>query len=780
VLTLALGVGSNTAVFGLFDRFLLRPLPYPDAGRLFQVFCADARNGRTPLAPADYLDIQAQARTFHSLAAYEFADTTLTGDGPPQRLSGLRVSGTFFQTVRVQAMRGRVLAIEDDQPGQGEAIVLSHGLWKRRFAGDVDILGRTLTIDGHPTTVVGVLPARFDRFLQFRSIDVWRPLVLSEDDRTHRSTARLQVLGRLDSRVAPTQAVAELNTLAAHLAPQKPGQGDRRVEVVPLRQAAIGAPEPILLLMGAVVALLLIVCVNLANLLLARATGRDREMAVRSALGASRRRLLRQGLVESLMLAGLGGLAGLILAVWTQHWISASIYFEGGNQVPLELNGLVLGFNLAVSVCSGLICGLIPAVRASRTDLSLSLREGARGLIGARPHQVLRRALVGVEVGFAVVLLGTGAIFVRGFVRLQSLQPGFDSRQRLVAQVSLPQSEYFDAGRKIAFLQQLVERVEALPGVEHASVATGVPLKGGVGTRRLQAEAGGPETGQEAIQAHYDVVGPHYFRALGIPCRQGREFAQTDVQDVTPVAIINESLARRLWPDRDPIGRLIAQVGDRPGRWLTIVGVVGDVRYPGNFIHPESAAHVYLPYGQEPWSWVTLIIQCRQDPALLGEALRHTVQAIDPDLPVNQIETLDDAIAHERNNFGLLVWLLGILAGMGFFLALLGVYGVVAYDVAQRTHELGIRAALGGQRGELLRLVTRQGMIPVGLGLGIGGVGAWAVARLLGSLLPSLAAGNPSVLAGTMLGLALAAWLACVIPASRVVRIDPMKALRCE
>jgi putative ABC transport system permease protein len=790
VLTLALGIGANTTVFSLCDKFLLQPLPYPDAHRLFQIWRMDPNHGRIPFAPADYIDFREQSRTFEQLAAYEYADVTLTGDELPERLSGLRVSGNFFQTAKVQALLGRTLMPEDGQPGKGEVVVLSHALWQRRFAGDANVLGRNFRIEGRPATVVGVLPERFDCFLQFRRIDVWRPLVLEAADLLDRSNARLDVLGRLGLGVTRQQATAELNTVAERLAAQQPGTSrGSRVEIIPLRKAATGSPEPLLLLMGAVAALLLIVCVNLASVLLARATGRSRELALRAAIGASRGRLLRQLLVESLLLACLGGLAGLLFAICALHVIGASIYIEGGSaamfsesghQVVIKLNHWGLGFIGALSLLTGIVSGLVPAVRASKTDLNQSLREGTRGLTGGRQHQYLRRVFAGVQVALAVVLLVVGGIFLQGLLQLESLQPGFESSQRLVARISLPESKYPDASRWTAFFQQLIEHVEALPGVERASVATGIPSKGGIGSRKLLAEPRSSAASEEPVQAHYDVVGPHYFQALGIPLRRGRQFAETDLPQVEPVAIINESLAARLWPDGDPIGRRIAQVGDQRGRWLTVVGVVRDVRYPGNFVQPESAPHIYLPHTQEPWSWMTLIVRCTHDPAPLAGVLRRVVLALDPDLPLVRIETLEQAIAHERNNFRVLVSLLGAFAGIGLLLALLGVYGVVAYDVAQRTHELGIRAALGAQRGQLLRLVTRQGMLPVGIGLAIGSAGAWAVARFLGSLLPSLAPAAPAVVTSMTAVLAVAAWLACVIPARRATRIDPMEALRCE
>jgi putative ABC transport system permease protein len=781
ILTLALGIGANTVVFSLCDRFLLRPLPYPDANRLFVVWHVDPNNERTTFSPADYLSFKEQVQTFDSLAAYEYADGVLDGGRLPERLFGLRVSGNFFHAVKVQAMLGRVLGPEDCQPGRDDVVVLSHRFWQNHFSRETDALGRTVKIDGHSLSVIGILPPQFDRFLQFRRTDVWRPLVLTAGDVADRPHHDLRFLGHLRAGMSQQQATVELNTVAERLASQRPEvRRGSRVELVLLRKAARGAPEPLLLLTGAVVALLLVACVNLANLLLARATGRDREMALRAAMGASRWRLIRQLLAESLVLAVLGGIVGLFVALWAQHVITATIYLQGDQQLALKLNYLMFGFNCAVSLLTGILCGLVPALRASKTELGRPLREGTRGLTAGRQHKLARSVLVGTEVALAVILLTCGGLFLRGILRLESLQPGFEIHRQLLARLSLPEAKYSGASQRIGFFQQLVERIEALPGVVHASIATGVPLKSGIGTLPIYAEAGSPEARQHPLQVNYDAVGPHYFQTLGIVLLRGRGFTDTDAPPGTSVAIVNETLARQFWPNRDPLGQRLAEAGDQPTRWLTVVGVVRDVRYPANFINPEPAAHVYLPYAQLPWPWTTLIVRSSQDLTPLIGAVRRAVKELDPELPVDDIEPLDQALAHGRNNFQVLTGLLGIFAGIGFLLALLGVYGAVAYDVSQRNHELGVRAALGAQQNELLRLVTRQGMLPVAMGLLIGAAGAWAVARLLGSLLPSLAHTAPAVLAGTALGLSIAACLACVIPARRATKVDPMVALRYE
>ncbi|HEX8719946.1 MAG TPA: ABC transporter permease [Pyrinomonadaceae bacterium] len=800
VITLALGIGANTAIFSVVNAILLRPLPFDHPERLLLVWQTNPGIMETaPTSLPNFFDWREQNQVFEELAAWASYTTTkfnLTGGDQPEQVQYALCSSNLFSTLGVKPSLGRAFTAKEEEPGGERVVMVSHGLWQRRFGSDPDFAGKSITLDGNTYTVVGVLPRDF-RFVSFpKEADVWVPLGLdpSQHRRYVRSILFLSVVGRLKPGVSPEQAQANMSNVARTLADEYPENKNLGAKVIALEKQVVGDIRPALQVLTAAVGfVLLIACANVANLLLARAVSRQREMAVRAALGASRRRLVQQLLAESLLLSVLGGLAGLLLAFWGIRSLALIPYNSPSMFVPFSvtgdqvgLDGRVLGFTVLVSLLTGPIFGLVPSLQASKVDQYHTIKEGGTKGGGSARLRNMRGLLVVTEVALSVVLLIGAGLMIKSFLRLQQVDPGFDPENVLSLDIGLPRSKYPQEQQVASFYERLLEKVEALPGVKSVGAVTALPLSNNDELTDFYVEGKpAPQSGQKPL-LHHRKVSPNYFRTLNVGVRKGREFTARDRQGAPPVVVINEAMARKYWPDEDPVGRRLAlsteayQGGkfDLNGAWREVVGVVADVRHAGLGEQPEPEA--YVPYLQSPNRDMTLVLRTASDPTQLAGAISRETYNIDKDQPVSNVRTmsqlLSTSLARPRFNFLLLT----IFAGVALVLAAVGVYGVISYSVTQRTQEFGIRMALGAQVGDILRLVFREGMTLALVGIVIGLAGAFALTRYIASLLYGLSATDPLTFAGVSGVLALVAVLACYFPARRAVRIDPINALRYE
>ncbi|MCI0488713.1 MAG: ABC transporter permease [Blastocatellia bacterium] len=785
ILTLALGIGANTAIFSVINTVLLEPLPYPDPDRLVMVWEKILPSGENnTVAPPNFVDWREQNRSFADMASYVTLPVDLTGAGEPEKIEGLAVTDNFFQVLGAQPFLGSTFQPGEVKPGSLNIVIMSYGLWQRRFGGDPNILGQPITINGYPVPVGAVMPPAFQ--FPTSEIDLWVPTVMARKTSASRVAAHyLQVIARLNPGVTHSRAQADMDAISARLQEQYPDTnryiGSR---VTALHEQLSGNARPALLLLFAAAGfVLLIACANVANLLLARAAARQKEMAVRVALGAGRLRLIRQLLTESLLLAFSGGAAGLLLALWGIPFL---VSFIPNNLIligTVEIDFTVLGFTLAISLLTGVFFGLMPALQAGRVNINEALKEGGRdNSIGGRDR--LRSLLVVAEVALALVLLVGAGLLIKSFIRLNRVDPGFEPGNLLTMEVAPPYSKYPDTTRRAAFYDELLQRVEALPGVEAAGVITTLPLKPQRGT--TTAITGGLATmtfitEQPLKPIIYTAVprniSPGYFRAMGIPVLKGRPFNAQDREDSPGVVIISESMARRSWPGEEAVGKRM-KMGIAANPWLTVVGVVKDVRLSLNEApHP----HVYVHYGQTAvFGPRDLVVRTRSDAASLTPAVRREVWAIDKDLPVSGISTMSQilpaSLARERFN----MLLLAVFALLALALAAVGIYGVMSYTVTQHTREIGIRMALGAQTRDVLKLIVGQGMVLTFVGLLIGLGAAFALTRLMSGLLYGVSATDPLTFTLIALLLAGVALMACYVPARRATRVDPMAALRYE
>ncbi|HWS87835.1 MAG TPA: ABC transporter permease [Pyrinomonadaceae bacterium] len=775
---LALGVGANTAIFSVVNAVLLRPLPYPGAERVVSFDGVNPSKGieESNMSAPDFADWREQARSFEALAIYVQGGTNLTGADEPERVTAAWVGPDFFRVIGVGAARGRALLPEDERPG-GAAVVISHGLWQRRFGSDPGAVGRTVQLGGRNWEIVGVMPAGFD-FPQ--RAQVWGPLQLdlSDEPRDNRS---YNVVGRLREGVTLEAAQAEMDALSARLAAAyavtNAGWG---VDLDPLKDELVGELKTTLfMLLAGVGLLLLIACANVANLLLARATGRRREIALRLALGASRARVARQMLTEGVLLSSAGGALGAALSVWLTDLLVALAPADTPRLAEASADWRVLLFAVAASVLTGVAFGLAPAWQASRYDLNEPLKEGGRGLSGSRSR--LRSGLVVAEVALSLLLLAGAGLLVKSFTRLQAVDPGFDPEGVITMRVSLPGARYREPARKAEFYAALTERLKAVPGVEAAGATISLPLGGSnYSVGRGFIREGRPETPEEAQNASYAVVTPDYFRALRVPVRAGRAFDERDNMESTKVVVINEAFARKAFPGEDPLGKRIHIWRDE--KFLReVVGVVGDVK-PDSLDAKEAALQMYVPHRQDAgWGGLSLVVRARgAEPESLVGRVREEVRALDSQLPVYDVKTLRQVVANSTAYRRVAMFLMAGFACSALLLAGVGLYGVVSYSVAQRTREIGVRLALGAQGRDILGLVVRQGMLLTLLGLGAGLACALALTRLIAGLLYGVSAADPLVYVAVSLLLAAVALLACIIPARRAAKVDPMVALRYE
>ena len=786
VIALALGIGANSAIFSVVNTVLLRPLPYKDPDRLVMVWEDDTKGGypRDTPAAANYIDWRNQNQVFAGMAALADQSFNLTGAGEPERIDGRRVSADLFPLLGVEPQLGRAFTPEEDQPGANRVVIMSHGLWQRRFGADGNIIGKPLTFNGASFTVVGVMPPHFQ--FPSREVELWVPIAFTAQEAANRGRHYLQVIARLKPGVTLQQARAEMNTIAARLQQQHPDQNTGLgAAVTPLHEHVAGDIKPALLvLLGAVGFVLLIACANVANMLLARAAARQKEIAVRVALGASRWRLLRQFLAESVLLAALGGGVGLLLAVWGVSLLKTFIPENISQVRAITVDAKVLIFTLLVSLLTGLIFGLAPAAHASILNLNETLKEGGRDSAAGSRGNRIRGLLVVGEVAVSLVLLIGAGLLINSFLRLRNVDPGFRTDNLLTMSVVLPQQKYPDRARRSAFYTELVRRVEALPGVKSAAVANWIPLVRQGDSIGFSIEGRpDPAPGQgKRPTVVTRVVHPHYFRTMGIQFLRGREFGEQDKVDSPAAAVISETMARRFWPGEDPLGKRIT-----PGRpdstdpddWVTIVGVVKDVRQFELVADPKP--QMYLSYVQAGFFAPRhLVVSTNVEPLSLAATVRKAVWEIDKDQPVSDVSTMEDVLSESiaRQRFSML--LLGIFAALALALAAVGIYGVLSYSVAQRTHEMGVRMALGAQRSDVLRLVVGQGLKLVLVGVALGLAAAFVLTRVMSSLLFGVSATDPTTFITISLVLTGVAVLASYIPARRATKVDPMIALRYE
>ncbi len=781
IVTLALGIGVNIAIFSVVNSVLLRPLAYHDPDRLVWIgHSAVKPNQASAISPPTFVDYRNWCQSFENITALMFGSSfNLTGDGGPERLQGRRVSANFFATLGVAPELGRGFLAEEDEPERNRVVVLSHGLWQRRFGADRNIVGKALRLNGQDFTVIGVMPASF----RWRTDELWSPLALGPDNFTPRSRGSefLQAIARLRPNVTLQQAQAEVEAIAAQTVRQNPeiypAGRDFITRTRLLREDLVGDVRLMLLaLFGAVGFVLLIACANVANLLLARASARRKEIVIRAALGASRFRLMRQMLTESLLLATLSGLCGLLLARWG---IAALLKMNPADLPRLQeitVDARALSFMLGVSMLAVLLFGLAPALQASGIDFQESLKEGCHGSSGGR--QRTRKLLVVAEVAMSLLLLAGAGLMIRSFLRLMHVDPGFSPDHVLTMWVELPASKYPERLQRQAFFRQALERIRALPGVSSAGAVGELPLSGAVRSATFTIE-GRPTVSNEA-PPHSDIrtITPGYFQTMKIPLLKGRDFTEQDDSNGRLVAMIDETLAQLYWPGEDPVGkRLELQFAAEP-LWMEIVGVVGRIKHRG--LDAEYKGQIFYPAAQRGTLGMNLVTRTTIDPLSLVSAVRGAIREVDPEQPIYRVMTMEQVVADAVARPRLTMLLLGVFAALALTLAAVGIYGVIAYSVSQRTHEIGIRLALGAQAADVLRLIIRQVMGLVSAGVGIGLAGALSLTRLMKTLLFGVSATDPLTFTVITLLLALVALLACWLPARRAAQVDPIVALRNE
>ena len=782
VLTLALGIGANTAIFTVVDAALLRSLPYKEPDRLVHLWETNQQQEfhQREASYPDYLDWRERNHSFDEMAGYSRGSFTLTGREAPERIQGAAVTSSFFSTLGVEAIHGRTFYPDEDKPGGENIVILSHGLWERRFGGDTSIIGQSITLSGRPFTVIGILPPSF-KFALASEADLWIALRPSPMQVERRYMHWLNVIARLKPEVSTEQARADMKAVAARIAEQdQQYHSGSDISVVELQEQVVGAVKPILIvLLAAVGFVLLIACANVANLLLARSAARQKEMAIRTALGASRLRVVRQLLTESLLLALVGGAFGLVVAVWGIELLVAAIPRSILVSMPyldnLAIDSSVLGFTCAMTLVTGLVFGLAPALQASKPEIQETLKDGSRSSTDSARHRV-RNILVVSEIALALVLLVGAGLMLKSLLRLLEVNTGFDSRNLLTMQIALPAARYSEAEKRAAFHQQLLTRIESLHGVKGAATVSVLPLVGGdTGGFNVEGE---PVTGEKR-ESNLRTISSNYFQVMGIPLIKGRYFTDYDNQTAPNVVIINQTLANRFFPGQEPLGKRIIFTFGQPVPWQ-IVGVVGDEKVVS--LDARTIPVIYTPYLADLDSMMGVVVRADSDPETLVTAVRGEVAALDRDLPIYGVKTMEQMIAESPSTFlrRYPALLIGIFAVVAAALAMIGIYGVVSYSVAQRTHEIGIRMALGASKRDILKLVVGQaaGLMIAGVGGGL--IAAFAVTRLMESLLYEVSATDLMTFASVSVLLASVALFASYIPARRATKVDPMVALRYE
>lgn len=789
VLTLVLGIGANSAIFSVVNAVLLRPLPYPDADRIVRLWGDYSNRDLPPLdaSEGEYYDYRDQSRqSFDHIAAFVSVDASLTsGEGEPERVLATYTSGDFFQVLGAEALAGRVYGPEEDRPGGPAVAVISHGVWQRRYGSDRALLGKPILVNGNQVTVVGVMPPGFEFPAQG---EIWAPLQLDRAQQSPRGQRYLGVIARRRPGVSPAQAQTQIDTLAARFHEQDPAlygaDSGWGVRLVPLLDEVIGdIRKPLLLLLAAVALVLLIACVNVANLLLSRAQVRERELSIRVAIGASRTRLFLQAMAESLLLALIGGALGLLAADWALRGFLAVNPDPFPRAEGIRLDALVALVTFGISVLTGLVLGLVSAVQASRADVQAVLKEGGGKSSAGRGHFRFRRALVGLEVALALLLLIGAGLMIKSFALLRQVDPGFRPENLLTMEISLSRSRFPEDRQMAQFYDQLLDRIGSLPGVVSASSISLLPLSGG-GTRSgsVGEEGRSYTPGDPLPEPEWRTIDYRYFRTMGIPVLQGREFTASDDEKASPAAVIDEVLARQLWPDQNPIGKrfkLGAPTEGNPAPWVNVIGVVREAKMIDLSTEPRGT--VYFPQLRRIERAQTIVVRTRSaDPLSMAGSVRAAIRAMNPDQAIAGIRTMEDHLAGSlaRPRFSML--LMAVFAAVAAVLAAVGIYGVVAYAVTQRTHEIGVRMALGAQRGDILKMIVGQGMLVVTIGAACGLLAAFLLTRILAGLLYNVATTDLAIFTGVPLLLAAVALAANLLPARRAMRIEPVTALRYE
>jgi putative ABC transport system permease protein len=787
VLTLALGIGANTAIFSIVNAVLLRPAPYKNPDRLVWIWENNLSKNMpiNPASPGNFNNWREQSRSFESLSAWEGENFNLSDEGNPESVLGTKTFANLLQVLGIQPVLGRAFRPDDDQAGATPVALLSYGLWQRRFGGETNILGKTLTVDGKAITVIGIVPG--NQAVPFNKFELWIPFALDAQRANSHGDRFLRTIGRLKPGITLKQAQTELAGIARRLEQIYPlentGAG---VNIIPLKEMfSAEMRAPLLMLLGAVAFVLLIACANVANLMLARAAAREKEMALRAALGASRSRLVRQLFTETLLLCGLGTGLGLACATLGINVLRSVVPAVSSNyKVPIPgldeigIDGPVLLFTLGLSFVITLLCGLAPALSNSAVDLNEPLKEGGRSSTSGFRGKRLRSLLVISEVALALVLLIGAGLLIESFRHVREVPLGFDPRNVLTMSLSLPASKYPEAPQRADFSQHILERVQALPGVKSAAVANYLPLSGHWGTIGFNIEGHPALTPGDYLAANHATISPGYFATMKIPVIEGRGFISADRDKAPHVLAINQTMARQFWPHETPIGKRL-DLGNygSPDFW-EIIGIVGDVKHFGPAT--EARPQVYFSQLQNPGTSINLVIRTTGEPLSLVNSVRAALRAVDPAQPVYNIQTLDHLAAQSIAPRRFAMQILAAFAGVALFLGAIGIYGVISYAVSKRTHEIGVRMALGAQRVNVLWLVVRQGMKLALIGIAAGLVAAVTLTRVLRTLLFEVKSLDPSIFLLVTFVLATVALLACWLPARRAAKIDPMEALRYE
>ncbi|HZR05402.1 MAG TPA: ABC transporter permease [Candidatus Udaeobacter sp.] len=800
VLTLALGIGANAAVFSLINALLVRPLPYQKSSQLVLIWERFANMGleRIPVSPPEYLDLEKGFRSSSGLAAFAFDRFNLGGGDIPERISGAIVSPSLFPLLGVEPIKGRTFAREEQGPGHDDIIVISERLWKRRFNSDPGLVGKSLLLNGRNYTVIGVMPAKFEFPIplfgvqgnQFAErVDIWKPIAFTPLELKERSSRRYALIARLRPDVSVAKAQAELDSIISNWIRAYPdfySGGGFGARVYPFQDQVVGGMRSgLVILLGAVIFVLLIACANLATMLLARASARERELAIRVALGAARWRLMRQMLIESVLLAFAGAFAGIILSIWGLELLRQI----GARTVPrlaeVNVDLVVLVVTAVVAALTGILFGLVPAFATAKPELTEALKEGSRSSTTSAEHNQVRNFLVIAEIALALVLLVGAGLLLKSYARMQNIDPGFDRRNVLTAEVNLPDTKYpqresadYRQGEAMVnFWNEALRRLQQLPGAEAAGFTNILPLSGSNSDSSFSIEGRVLAKDEPGPDEEIRIVTPDYFKVLKAPLLAGRFFSESDNVKAPGVVIVNEALAKKYWPNNDALGKRITLSDPRKpeAKWLTIVGIVRSVRHRGLDIDP--APEYYLPLAQRAESSMILTVRSTQDPRTLTSAIRREIQSLDPDQPIANVRTLESVTADSIAPRRISIVLLGAFAGIALLLASVGIYGVISYLVVQRTHEIGVRIALGAQRSDILRLVVGHAAKLIGMGTVIGLVLAFLSTRLLSVLLYNVGPFDAATFMFVTIALAVVALLASYIPALRAARADPVVAL---
>ncbi len=797
LLTLALGIGVNMSMYTLVDTFLFRNAPFPESDRLVMIMGTTPQNPQDGFAFSDLEEMRAQTAvptgepvphqqgaTLESLTTFSGWSDTLSEPGKSaERFTSVDASVDFFKTLGVQPVLGRTYTAEEEVPGRNQVAILSYALWQSHFGGDPGIIGRSVRLNAESVTIIGIMPPSFGYPLLWGKVDLWRPITIPRHIVEDRTNHFFGAIGRLRPGVTPAQVTAQLAPLAARWAKDYPHDSTGRgFNTIPLQKATMDSTGTLIvwLLLGLSGSVLLIACANLANLQLARATTNAKDLAIRSALGATRFRLIVHQLTECLMLAVAGGAGGLLVATWINDVLGRAIRVNDVNGLPLEIDGRILGVAMGVSLLTGVIFGLVPAWLASRTDLVNTLKQQSRGSTSGRGHHFARHALIVSEVALALALLGVAGVMIRGFDAMLKKNNGWDTDHVLAANIHLPeQSTYNTEDKRRLAIQKLEQRLARIPGAEHTAVCATMPIFGYSKDVPIQVEGQTSDDPVKQPLGGFTIVGSNYFATLGIPMREGHDFSPDLKGDSPPQIIVGETLARKFWPKESALGK---RIGDRQGDkvvWREIVGVVGDIQFALNTANPETTLQIYKPLVHEPWGYLHLVVR-GTTPAAFKNELRQVVNDIDPDVAIQEMYTIPESVDRFAHNIFVVNRTLGAFALLGLVLAAIGLYGVISNIVAQRTGEFGIRLALGAKPGDVLKLVLRKGLKLTLLGLAIGAVLAYVLNLLLASEMPRVASPDPLTLALVALVLLAVALLACWVPARRATKVDPMIALRAE